>query len=175
MWGDETSARLYRNGALLTELPDAWRNVPVDGDDAAYRLELNTKRENDDWLWGTRTSTAWEFRSKHATEATPLSLLQIDYSVPADLTNRVSGQAPHTVGLTVRNQPGLPAPQGVKVRVDVSFDDGATWRQVPVLGDGPKVQARVPSGKGSVTMRVRAQDLAGNSVDQTVIRAYGLR
>jgi len=175
-WEDTASARLYRDGTLLQELPSAWQNVSVGAGDAAYRLELDAERRtSDDWLWGTRSTTAWEFRSRRAAGTTLLPLLQVDYAVPADLEGRVLGRVPHLLGLTVRQQPGLPAPQGVQVRADVSFDDGATWRQVPVLGHGAKVVAVVPSGKGAVTLRVRAQDKAGNKVDQTVVRAYGLR
>ncbi len=175
-WEDTASATLYRNGAVLRELPSAWQNVLVGADDAAYRLVLNAqRRESDDWLWGTRSSTTWDFRSKHTTGTTPLPLLQVDYSVPTDLNGTVYGRVPHLLGLTVRNQPGLPAPQDVKIRADVSFDDGATWRQATVLGHGAKVLVLVPSGKGAVTLRVRAEDRAGNKVDQTVVRAYGLR
>jgi hypothetical protein len=151
-WEDTASAVLYRNGAVQRELPNAWQNVAVGADDASYRLVLNAqRRESDDWLWGTRSTTTWDFRSKHTTGTTPLSLLQVDYSVPSDLNGMVYGRVPHLLGLTVRHQPGLPAPQGVKVR------------------------ALVPSGKGAVTLRVRAEDRHGNKIDQTVTRAYGLR
>ncbi|MEU8226642.1 S8 family serine peptidase [Kribbella sp. NPDC048915] len=173
---DTVSARLFRDGKLLTELPDAHGSVTVDPDDASYRLELETGRQQEDeWLWGGRTTTAWEFRSKRTSKTAVLPMLQVDYAAPVDLEGRANGHVPHLLGLSVRNQPGLPAPKGVTVRVDVSFDDGRTWRQAQVIGKGSNVKALVPAGKDAVTLRVRATDKAGNAVDQTVHRAYGLR
>jgi subtilisin family serine protease len=57
------SARLYRNGKLLTELPDAWQDVTVPSGDAAYRLTLATSRGGEEWIYGTSTTTEWSFRS----------------------------------------------------------------------------------------------------------------
>jgi hypothetical protein len=44
-----------------------------------------------------------------------------------------------------------------------------TWRQATVR-DGT---ALVAPGRTPVSLRVRATDRAGNTIDQTVIRAYG--
>jgi hypothetical protein len=61
------------------------------------------------------------------------------------------------------------------VRVEVSLDEGAKWRGVPVIRHGDGYRALVPAGTGSVSLRVHARDGAGNAVTQTVIRAYGLK
>jgi hypothetical protein len=56
-----------------------------------------------------------------------------------------------------------------ELRAFASFDDGATW--TPVSGVIP------PGGKagGFVSLRVTARDSDGNTVDQTVLRAYRLK
>ncbi|MFY1691872.1 S8 family serine peptidase [Plantactinospora sp. WMMB782] len=176
--GEATRAKatLWRDGKLLYELPDARQDVTTTGPEADYRLALTTERDGEEWSWGTRTETVWQFRSGQGSgdEARPLPLLQLDYAVPVDLTGRATGRR-HTVGLTVRHQDGHPAARGTSLTAEVSFDEGASWRRVPVTGHGNSYRAGVPAGHGTVSLRVRATDRSGNAVTQTVIRAYGLR
>lgn len=174
----QVTAKLWRDGELLAELPNARQDVTTTAGVSAYRLELSTQRDDEgEWIWGTRTQTVWDFRSGHqpAGVASPLSLLQVDYSVPVDLSgNRVGGRA-HLIGLNLRHQDGHAAPRDTKLQLEVSFDEGTTWRAVRSFGWDNRYFAMVPAGKGSVSLRVHATDGAGNSITQTVIRAYGLR
>ncbi|MFY1669971.1 S8 family serine peptidase [Plantactinospora sp. WMMB334] len=172
----QAGARLWRDGKLLAELSDARQDVATTGPEAGYRLALTTERGGEEWVWGTRTETVWQFRSGHqpGDEARPLPLLQVDYAAPVDLTGRAGGR-PHTVGLTVRHQDGHPAARGTRLTAEVSFDEGANWRPVRVTGHGNAYRAGIPGGRGTVSLRVRATDRSGNAVTQTVIRAYGLR
>jgi len=174
---DPVSARLWRDGRLFAELPDARRDVATTAVPALYRLELTTARGSVRWRWATRTETRWAFRSARPApgRTEPLPLLQIRYGVPADLTGHVSGEHPHLLGLTLWHQEGLPPPHGTALRVEISLDEGAWWRAVRVIGRGDGFRALVPAGIGSVSLRVHAQDGAGNAVSQTVIRAYGLK
>jgi subtilisin family serine protease len=172
----QVGAKLWRDGKLLAELPDARQDVTTTGPEAGYRLALNTSRDSEEWSWGTRTETVWDFRSgqQSGDKAEPLPLLQIDYAAPVDLTGRAT-ERQHTVGLTLRSQDGLAAPKGTSLSAEVSFDEGRTWKRVQVSGNAPRYQAGIPAGKGTVSLRVRATDRSGNAVTQTVIRAYGLR
>jgi hypothetical protein len=79
----------------------------------------------------------------------------VDYSAPVGLTGTATVRA-HLVKIDV--------PGAVRTRIEVSDDDGVTWKQTAGL---------VPAGAKPVSLRVTAQDAAGNSVTQTVIRAYG--
>ncbi|SCG75233.1 S8 family peptidase [Micromonospora inositola] len=174
---DTVQARLSRDGQQIADLSGGWVPVPTTPDPARYRLDLTTQRSSDEWRWATRTETAWQFTSARPAgdAARPLPLLQVDYQVPADLRGEVPGGRPHQLGLTVRQPAGLPAPTGVGVRVEVSFDGGHSWTTVPVHGSGIGFNATVPAGRGTVSLRVHAGDRVGNTVDQTVIDAYGLR
>ncbi|MEW2331742.1 S8 family serine peptidase [Micromonospora chersina] len=179
-WGEEQDTverRLSRDGQQIADLSGGWAPVPTTSGAARYRLDVTTQRASEEWRWATRTETAWQFTSARpdGDAAQPLSLLQVDYQVPADLRGEVPGGRPHQVGLTLRQPAGVPAPTGVGVRVEVSFDGGHTWRTVPVRGSGARFTATVPAGRGTVSLRVHAGDRAGNSVDQTVLDAYGLR
>ncbi|PZF98585.1 S8 family serine peptidase [Micromonospora deserti] len=176
-YGDTVRAALSRDGRPLADLSAGWAPVTTTAAPARYRLELETQRPGEEWRWAGSTRTAWEFRSAHpaGAEAEPLPLLQLDYRVPTDLHGTVPGQRPHRIGLALRHQPGVPAPRGTSVTVEVSFDDGAHWRRVAVRADGARYEATVPAGSGRVSLRVKARDAAGNTVEQTVIGAYGLR
>lgn len=58
--------------------------------------------------------------------------------------------------------------------VEASFDDGETWQQLTVRRSGEKAVAwvRNPTGTGFVSLRAAATDTSGNTVKQTIIRAY---
>ncbi|MFG1872225.1 S8 family serine peptidase [Micromonospora arborensis] len=174
---DTVEARLSRNGQQIADLSGGWAKVPTTAGQARYRLDLSTRRSSPEWGYATRTDTAWEFTSARPAgdAATPLSLLQVDYRVPADLLGTVRGNRSHELGLTLRQPAGVPAPSGTSVRVQVSFDGGVTWRNAPTRGSGTRYTATVPAGRGTVSLRVHAADRAGNVVDQTVLAAYGLR
>ncbi|MGC5284633.1 S8 family serine peptidase [Micromonospora sp. DT231] len=174
---DTVEARVSRDGQQIADLSGGWAPVPTTAGRARYRLDLTTKRSSDEWRYATRTDTAWEFTSARpaGAAATPLSLLQVDYRVPADLLGTVRGDRPHQLGLTLRQPAGVPAPTGASVRVQVSFDGGVTWRAAATKGSGTRYTATVPAGRGTVSLRVRAADRAGNTVEQTVFAAYGLR
>lgn len=150
---DRASASLYRNGVLVTTTPNAWQDVTVAPGDARYRLTLSTERGGDDWQYGTATSTEWTFRSARAGT---LPLLQVGYSAPVSLAGTAPTRA-HDVRVSV--------PGASRVTVEYSADEGATW--IRLAG------SRVPAGHGTVSLRVTASDRSGNTVRQTVVRAYG--
>ena len=179
--GDSTSssAVLSRNGTVVAELPDAWEDVITSSDDASYKLDLSTERIDPDgeWNWGTRTQTSWEFRSEKQADdkAVPLSLLQVGYSVPTDLTGRVAARE-QAIGFTVDQQAGAQAAQSTTLQASVSFDEGKTWQRVTAVGALGHYVALVPAGRsgGTVSLKVSAGDNTGAKVTQTVIRAYGI-
>ncbi|MDX6253300.1 MAG: hypothetical protein QOF10_6660 [Kribbellaceae bacterium] len=176
--GETTSASavLSQNGKVVAELPDAWQDVITSGADSAYKLELSTERVDPEgeWNWGTSARTVWDFRSKTTSATTALPLLQVDYSVPTDLTGRVSAR-PHLIGFNVHQQAGAAAPRSTSLQAEVSFDEGKTWRRIIAVGTRGHYVAMVPAGKGTVSLRIVAGDNAGNKISQTVIRAYGLK
>jgi hypothetical protein len=74
------------------------------------------------------------------------------------------------VPVTVQAQPGSAAGTSRDLVVEVSYDDGATWSRVPVHGGGAIL--RHPAAGGFASLRATSTDTAGNTVEQTVIRAY---
>ncbi|WP_405063196.1 S8 family serine peptidase [Kribbella sp. NBC_01505] len=163
------SAVLSRNGTTVAELPDAWQDVITSSGDASYRLDLSTERNDPDgeWLWGTRTQTSWEFRSAKTAEdkATPLSLQQVNYKAPTDLT----GRAPRTHVL------GFDAPKATGLQAWASYDEGKSWQRLPVVGVFGQYVAVVANAHNTVSLKVQATGANGTKVTQTVIRAYGIK
>jgi subtilisin family serine protease len=152
-------------GAFIEGLPAAT---------GRYRIEIGTTRVAPFNL-STRTNVAWTFRSGHVTGDQPaaLPLSAIQFLPQLDLHNTASGAA-CVIPLTVTRQPGSPAGHNESLTVKVSFDDGATWTKAFVirLGNGGLAFANCPSGHGYVSLQASAADSKGNTVDETIIRAY---
>ena len=58
------------------------------------------------------------------------------------------------------------------MKVELSYDDGKTWQQVS--GHDGRFRLSAPKKASFVSLRASARDSAGNTVNQTVIRAAGL-
>jgi hypothetical protein len=58
------------------------------------------------------------------------------------------------------------------VTLDLSYDDGRTWRRAS--GRDGEFRLDAPKKSAFVSLRASAHDSAGNTVSQTVIRAAGL-
>ncbi|GHH31195.1 S8 family serine peptidase [Lentzea cavernae] len=126
------------------------------------RYELLLDASRDALALSTSVRTEWGFSG--AADGR-LPLLEVDYSVPVDLRNSWKAG----LAMPVRFTASRPSGTVRELQAYASFDDGLNW--VPVKSVVP------PGGKagGYVSLRVVARDTEGNSVDQTVLRAYRLR
>ncbi len=109
----------------------------------------------------TRTHTSWTIGPVRGDGPLPVSAIRF--------TPGPGG----VLAFAVQRQPGAPAGTTRTYRMQVSYDDGATWR-TPLftrLGDAGVAVLRPPAG-AYVSLRASATDGSGNRVDQTVIRAY---
>jgi len=128
--------------------------------DGRYALTLDAAR--DTLALSTNMHTTWEFSAANEGR---LPLLEVDYALPVDLRNSWKAG----VSMPAKFTASRPSGTLRELHAYASFDDGANW--VPV-------KSIVPAGgkpEGYVSLRVVATDTDGNSVDQTVLRAYRLR
>jgi subtilisin family serine protease len=193
-WGDSGGGHVgstgggnfdVRNRATLyqgdTEL--LWGNaefLPVNAGLPAERLPYRVVADNDraDWAgpYSTHTHTEWDFTSAVSgpDAVEPLPLIQLDYGVDTDTAGKASRGARLTV--TASHLPGIEARVG-RPTVEVSYDDGATWRRLDLTRDRDSWSARLAAPRGAefATLRTGVRDSAGNSVSQTLTRAFGLR
>jgi hypothetical protein len=164
---------LSRNGTLIAEADQAGGNFEVPAAPGRYRLEVSATRAAPFTL-STKVTGVWVFDSGHVTG--PDWVRPHLHSVSFAPRLRADGSTPagraFDLPLRVAAQDG-PVRPGVTPVIEVSVDDGATWRAVPVTRKGTAQVATVPhpTGSGFVSLRARiAHD--GTVSEQTVIRAY---
>ncbi|MGN9911200.1 S8 family serine peptidase [Phytohabitans sp. LJ34] len=172
--GTDTGAiSLYRDGALVgtADVPDQAR-FEVPAEPGRYRLVAETSRSVDWWPQWTKVSAAWTFRSAAADEGTALPLLTARFAPPVDLRNRAPGGRSFTFPVYLERQGTGPVAVR-KLSVEVSYDDGRTWQAAKVKRFGPQwtTTVRHPAD-GHAALRAKVTDTAGNTLEQTVLRAY---
>ncbi|MEV5205887.1 S8 family serine peptidase [Micromonospora sp. NPDC053740] len=147
---------------------------------ASQRLPYRLVVENDRAAWtnpySRQTRTEWGFHSAVTGEesAEALPMIQLDYQVAIDSAGTASRRAPLTV--VASHLPGVTGTINA-VTVEVSYDDGATWQKQRLTrhGDGWRASLAAPAKAGFVSLRATARDNAGNTVSQSISRAFGLR
>jgi hypothetical protein len=105
----------------------------------------------------------------------PLPLSAIRFSPVLDARNKAPAGCVFSLPFQVRHQPGSAARVTRSLDLQVSYDDGKTWAKASVLrfGDDGFALLKHPAGGGFVSLKAVATDTAGNTVEQTIIRAYG--
>ncbi|MCX4853945.1 S8 family serine peptidase [Streptomyces canus] len=170
---DTAKGTLYADGQLVGDTAlGGLGTFDVPAAKASYRLVLDARRTADWAAYSTGTHTEWSFASAHTDRQTALPLLSVDYDVDGlDLLGRAEAGHRSKLGLSVRNQSGSLTASSLKAWV--SYDDGTSWKEVKVKRG--ELKLKHPKGATSVSLRVRAADRNGNAVDQTVLRAFGLK
>ena len=174
---NESRIRLYRDGALLAEGTldnGGWFDVPPEP--ATYRVELDTSQSLFELT--TQQRLVWTFESAHAPEDEFVRppVLTVRFQPPLDANGRAPrGRFCLPLRLTPNGgaTPGDMSPPGV----EVSYDDGATWVAAVVQQNGSLYEAELdhPDTAEYVSLRGSTVDASGNTVEHTIIRAYGLR
>lgn len=168
------------NDVKLAEIPKYFYDAggPVPAAESTYRLEYETDRSTG-FTNSTKVSGSWTFRSAQVgTDGwTYMPMSNFAFNPALDIDNTARGGTPYLVPVSLQRQPGA-APSAVRsIKVDVSYDGGATWQRAPLvhLGGANWVAYVHHPRKGSVSLRGAATFADGGTVDYTVISAYGLR
>ncbi|MFI0416995.1 S8 family peptidase [Spongiactinospora sp. 9N601] len=170
--------RLYRGETLIAETeatPAGTIALPAQRED--YRIEYEIRTPGPYAQLSTRTRAEWTFGSQRpeGDATTVVPLLLAEYDVPVDIQNRAGGDK---FGLRLYHQRGSDPARIKDVSLEVSYDDGTTWRPVDRLRatGGNAYEARLGRPGGEfVSLRLKATDQRGNSLSQEVIRAYARR
>ncbi|GAA1393283.1 S8 family serine peptidase [Catellatospora coxensis] len=173
--GGSVQVNLYRDGVEVgaaSEVPYAWQ-VPAEPGD--YRLAA-TFHSDPAFTLSTLVEAEWTFKSGHVAdgELVKLPLTAIRYTPNLDLDNRAPAGRLFAIPISLDRQVGAAPGRTKALTVEASFDDGKSWQKLPVLRFGEQAVAWVcnPTGTGFVSLRSAATDSSGNTVKQTVIRAY---
>jgi subtilisin family serine protease len=166
---------LYRNGIKIgdaNQAPWTW-DVPAQAGD--YRLAA-TFRSDPEFTLSTVVDAEWTFKSGHVPDGqlVKLPMTAIRYTPQLDIDNKAPAGKLFAIPVSLDRQVGAASARTRDLTVEASFDDGKTWQRLPVLRTGEKAVAWVhnPRGSGFVSLRSAATDTSGNTVKQTVIRAY---
>ncbi|MEU5912551.1 S8 family serine peptidase [Micromonospora sp. NPDC047527] len=173
--------KLYQGRTLLAESTSTWiSGTAPSAANRPYRLMVGTTQDPTGGRYSTSTSTEWTFQSKApaaGVESAVLPLLQLDYGVDTD----AAGTAKARTNLTV-SASHLPGATGCgtirPVTLEISYDDGAHWQKQSLdrSQDGLwTTKLSAPKGATFVSLRASAADSSGNSINQTVLRAFGVR
>jgi subtilisin family serine protease len=172
-----TSARtaLYRDGELVGENEDAGQGTfTVPPGPAVFRVRTEAARSPEVTDFGTRVAVDWTFPSDTTSGERRLPMSVVRFAPALDGTGGATANRPLTVPLVLDQHRGVDNRPLRHFRVEASYDDGARWTGVPVLGHTALVGNQASAGT-FVSLRVHATDDRGGELDQTVIRAYRLR
>ncbi|GHA73361.1 peptidase [Streptomyces canarius] len=176
----DNQVRLYQGDELVREMGRYQLTMTVSGLSPAplpYRLVSENSR--DAWAapYSTATRTEWGFTSRAgaAGEQAQLPLIQLDYGIATDASGRAGRHAGLTV--TASHLPGSTGTAAIgRVGLEISYDDGVTWHHAALRhsGTGWRTRLDAPRAARFVSLRVDARDARGNSVRQSIVRAFGL-
>ncbi|OLF05309.1 hypothetical protein BU204_37220 [Actinophytocola xanthii] len=173
---ETASTQLYRGEELLGETSDAgygfFEGLPAEP--GRYRLVTTATRLKTFDLT-TSISAEWTFTSSHADgeDQVAVNLNAVRFLPELDRANSAPAGDPFLVPLLLQDQAGeVSRPRSI--RVDVSYDRGASWQRVPVLANLVAVLHH-PAAAETVSLRAAATDREGDTVRQTLIDAYKLR
>ncbi len=174
---DTQSSKLYRNGQQIAEFPyfGAAEAFDLPAEKAQYKLVTSLTRPSYS-SFSTRIDLTSTFSSAKTATETSLPLRTVRYQPAVDQRNTVLRTAVTELPVVLDGTPGVVLPTVTKLEIQVSGDEGKTWKAAAVVrsGAGYKAIFVTPKG-GSVSLKAQVADAAGNTTDQTVIGAYPLR
>jgi hypothetical protein len=172
--GDGTMT-LSRDGEVVGEAPSSsYGEFTVTPEPATYTLRATN--HNPGTRLSTQVTAEWTFTSGHTAEPTALPLLAVRFAPDLDQHNAAPAGKRFTIPVYVQRN-GTARPVVDTPAVEVSYDDGKTWRKARVSRDGGTWRAVVdhPAGAEFVSLRSSVSDRDGNSERQTILRAYALK
>ncbi|MEU4394951.1 S8 family serine peptidase [Kribbella sp. NPDC023855] len=168
---DSASITLYRDGVQVASNDGHWHLI-ADGlpaGKAAYKLVTTGTQSRTEFA--TRADLTATFTSAATTQATPVSISTVRFQPKVDGDNLADRTKVTVLPVVVDGATDLKS-----LKVEVSGDNGTTWKQALVTRTTKGYQAAfiTPAGP-TVSLRAHLVDRAGNTTDQSVISAYKLK
>jgi subtilisin family serine protease len=132
---------------------------------------------------GTSARATWTFRSGHvgATSTATLPLWDVRVSGAFNSLDQVPAGQPFRLVIAPDLAAGSPTAKITAITVRASFDDGKTWHRLVLRPIGPGAPGTwtttitPPKEAAFVSLSDNLTDAAGDTAQQTVIRAYQVR
>ena len=170
------NTELLRDGVVLDEQGSpGYLQIELPPEEATYKVRTTATRPG---TLSTQITGEWTFRSAHTegTEPTPIPALAVRFAPNLDNHNTApTGKFcfPVYVQRNATDDPGQTNPP----RVEISYDDGQTWKPVRLTRQQDQWQAEVnhPRGAKFASLRSSISDAEGNTAKVTIIHAYALK
>ncbi|MFI0728491.1 S8 family peptidase [Streptomyces sp. NPDC021225] len=181
VWNDRMSVVLYRGEKEIARKGDYfYTTFYVDLEPGTYRAVQKIDRDAPGWEFSRSATTEWTINVTKTGIVRQIPMPRLSYDIDLNLRNRVKAgkKLPITVNATL---PPNADGKVTQVRTWASYDDGATWTPVELSPSqdtgkytGTLRLPRASATPGYVTLRTEATEASGNTIDQTVKRAFGL-
>ena len=181
--GDDLLMKVWQ-GSTLVKTATGFAQAVLDGipdGKTRYTVDLQASRDAKIWKLSPATHTVWQLNSPAVVDPNYgdiMPVMQLDYTVDTDLAGYAKGGW-QTVGLTASQlTDAVGATTIAGGSMWVSYNSGTTFQQVNLTQSGAAGHwtARFQAPRtGFVTLKVQAFDKGGNSIVQTVTKAYGLK
>ena len=169
--GGSATARVSRLLSKMTFVLSASRAS------AQYRLSATSL---DQWTWHTRLEAharipaPWICPDGRSRRCAVQPLITLNYAVAGISLTGTAPAGPQAITITARHLQPTACPAITSARASFSLNGGRTWQQARAraLGHGRfQVTFTAPRSAG-ITLRIRAKDAAGNSLTESIVRAY---
>ncbi|WP_210569323.1 S8 family serine peptidase [Streptomyces sp. GESEQ-4] len=169
---EETS--LYADGKEVAADSRDWYGMlryTLPEQDRRYELNVDVTRDPELFPVSTRVRAQWTFRSARTSEEswTRLPLSVVRFSPELSPTSTAKAGERYKVPFTVEG--AATARTVKKLSFEVSYDDGSTWTAAKAVG-GTHLLLDHPARSGTVSLRAKLTDRDGNTLVQTINRAY---
>ncbi|MEU2117235.1 hypothetical protein ABZ567_16640 [Streptomyces sp. NPDC016459] len=178
---DIGNVRFGHDGELLGENSWPFGVFEVPAEAGTYTLEQNTMKIGSEvWARSTSVNSMWEFTSKvdESVYSQGIPILFPRYDLPEDGLKTLAATDGQHIGLTATGHAGYIPAALTSAKLSYSYDGGTTWTEARVFQQGGHWTAAVNHAGATgepVTLQTRLTDANGNSVTQTVVRAYDVR
>ncbi|MEV0218429.1 S8 family peptidase [Streptomyces sp. NPDC050704] len=173
---DQTKARssLHADGEKIFAVDDALNgdSYTLPAGKRTYKLDVDVSRAAAQAAVSTRTTATWTFASAHVSGDTPqrLPLTVVRYTPKLSTASTAEAGTTLTVPFSLQGAATKVATLR-KLAFAVSYDDGRTWKKT-TAANGKQLKLRSPAKPGPVSLHATLTDADGNTLNQTVHRAY---
>ncbi|MCX5400713.1 S8 family serine peptidase [Streptomyces sp. NBC_00102] len=179
-WGASGTLVLAADGRKVSEWSavGSAKSITVPAGPARYTLGADITRDQPYAALSTRVRAEWTFASDtDAGAGTLLPLMAVRFTpYGLDASGGASRFATTRVDVQVQRAPGAVEATVGPVRLEVSWDDGATWRPAGLTsghhGAPAHADLTAPPGASYATLRATVAASDGSTVEQTVTRAF---
>ncbi|WP_282695644.1 S8 family peptidase [Streptomyces sp. CC208A] len=180
-FGDIGNLRLRRDGETIGETGWPFGVFEVPAEPGTYELEQNTmKIGNRNWARSTSVRSIWKFTSRldETVYSQSIPILFPRYDLPVDGLKTLAATDGQRIRLGATGHAGYKVGALASASLSYSYDGGGTWTEARVTqADGEWIATVNHAGATGkpVTLKAELTDANGNSVTQTVVRAYDVR